>query len=341
MWAFGCVLYELLTGRRAFEAEDVSDTLVAILRDEPDWPALPQGTPAPIRRLLRHCLAKDPKRRIGDASVARIEIDDVETEPPVTDQRAQRAARDRLYLTSAVALAVVSLAAASAMLWMFQPATRPPPRLTRFPIALPHGPTVFKSWSSPDRRVSRRRRHRLHREPAVVSAAGRSTRGSSYSRHPGCGPHGRPKSILLSRWTVDWLLAGRAVQESPDLRRCADRVVFGTKPVGRELDQPITPFCMDRDPRASGASLPTAEDLRTSSRSTPIRSPRRRNCSPVGAPSCSRSPTSPTRRPVKSWSSRSIPAPAASSWRQARTRNTCQPGHLVYALGGTLLAIAV
>jgi hypothetical protein len=77
IWAFGCVLYEMVTGKRAFAGDDVSDTLANVLKTEPDWTALPRETPAPIRRLLRHCFAKDSKARIGDASIARIEIDDL------------------------------------------------------------------------------------------------------------------------------------------------------------------------------------------------------------------------------------------------------------------------
>jgi hypothetical protein len=64
LWAFGCVLYEMLTGRRAFEAEDVSDTLAAILRAEPNWAELPADTPPNMKRLLRRCLQKDPKHRL-------------------------------------------------------------------------------------------------------------------------------------------------------------------------------------------------------------------------------------------------------------------------------------
>ncbi len=63
IWAFGCVLFEMLTGKRAFEGEDVSDTLAAVLRGEPDWDALPATTPAPIGTLLRGCLEKDRKER--------------------------------------------------------------------------------------------------------------------------------------------------------------------------------------------------------------------------------------------------------------------------------------
>ena len=71
VWAFGCVLYEMLAGKRAFEGEDVSDTLAAILRGEPDWNALPRDVSAPIRTLIRRCLEKDRKARIPDISVVR------------------------------------------------------------------------------------------------------------------------------------------------------------------------------------------------------------------------------------------------------------------------------
>ena len=75
IWAFGCVLYEMLTGRVAFAGETVSDTIGKILEREPDWSALPAATPAPIRRLLLRCLAKDPKQRLRDIGDVRIEID--------------------------------------------------------------------------------------------------------------------------------------------------------------------------------------------------------------------------------------------------------------------------
>jgi serine/threonine protein kinase/Tol biopolymer transport system component len=79
IWAFGCVLYEMLTGRRAFEGDDVSDTLATILKSDPDWTALPAGTPLAIRRLLRRCLTKDPARRLADIADARLDLDDPAT----------------------------------------------------------------------------------------------------------------------------------------------------------------------------------------------------------------------------------------------------------------------
>ena len=81
IWAFGCVLYEMLTGRSAFAGETVSDTLAAILEREPDWNALPAATPSAVRRLLRRCLEKDPRRRLHDVADARIEIEDALATP--------------------------------------------------------------------------------------------------------------------------------------------------------------------------------------------------------------------------------------------------------------------
>jgi len=78
VWAFGCVLYEMLTGRKAFEADDSSGTMAAILRDEPDWDALPPATPAHIQRLLKRCLAKKPHDRLHDIADARIEIESID-----------------------------------------------------------------------------------------------------------------------------------------------------------------------------------------------------------------------------------------------------------------------
>ena len=76
IWAFGVVLYEMLTGRRPFIGETPSDTMVAILERTPDWSALPPAAPAPVRRLLLRCLDKDAKRRLRDIGDARAEIDD-------------------------------------------------------------------------------------------------------------------------------------------------------------------------------------------------------------------------------------------------------------------------
>ncbi|HET9704494.1 MAG TPA: serine/threonine-protein kinase, partial [Vicinamibacterales bacterium] len=79
IWAFGCVLYEMLAGKKAFKGEDVTDTITAVMRDAPDWHALPAYTPATIRTLLRRCLEKDARRRPPHIGIARMEIEDAMT----------------------------------------------------------------------------------------------------------------------------------------------------------------------------------------------------------------------------------------------------------------------
>ena len=81
MWAFGCVLFEMLTARPAFTGATRSAVLLEVIEGEPDWTALPASTPAAIRRLLRRCLEKDAGRRLDSAAVARLEIDEAEREP--------------------------------------------------------------------------------------------------------------------------------------------------------------------------------------------------------------------------------------------------------------------
>ncbi len=76
IWAFGVVLYEMLSGQRAFKGEDVSVTLASVIKEEVSWQALPADLPEPIRRLLRRCLEKDPRRRLRDIGEARLILED-------------------------------------------------------------------------------------------------------------------------------------------------------------------------------------------------------------------------------------------------------------------------
>jgi eukaryotic-like serine/threonine-protein kinase len=148
MWAFGCVLYEMLTGKRAFQGDDVSDTLAGVLRGEPDWTALPRETPTAIRRLLRRCLAKDSKARIGDAWTARIEITDAQSEPEAVGQVVLDNRRWRLHLTWPAVLALVVLIAGGALVWITNLASVPSRPLARFTISLPTG----QQFSNPGHR---------------------------------------------------------------------------------------------------------------------------------------------------------------------------------------------
>jgi Tol biopolymer transport system component len=77
IWAFGCVFYEMLAGKQAFQADSVTETLAAVLQKEPDWSRLPSATPVHVRVLLDRCLQKDPKQRLRDIGDARISLDEV------------------------------------------------------------------------------------------------------------------------------------------------------------------------------------------------------------------------------------------------------------------------
>jgi len=84
IWAFGCVVFEMLTGRRPFPGDDLTEVLAKVIEREPDWTALPPTTPAWLRKLLRRCLEKDPKRRLRDIGDALLEIDTADSEPAAT-----------------------------------------------------------------------------------------------------------------------------------------------------------------------------------------------------------------------------------------------------------------
>jgi serine/threonine-protein kinase len=84
IWSFGVVLFEMLTGSRLFNADDVSDTVAFVLTRDPDWTALPAQTPGPIRTLLRRCLQKDRTKRLADIADARLEIDEALNAPAAT-----------------------------------------------------------------------------------------------------------------------------------------------------------------------------------------------------------------------------------------------------------------
>ena len=111
IWAFGCVLYEMLTARRPFTGETPSDMVAAILTREPDWRALPETTPAGVRRLVQRCLERDPKRRLRDIGDARIELDTVATDSSETSLSHPAVRRLRIAVGLVTVLLIASLAA--------------------------------------------------------------------------------------------------------------------------------------------------------------------------------------------------------------------------------------
>jgi serine/threonine-protein kinase len=130
VWAFGCVLYEMLTGRAVFAGETISDTVAAILDREPEWGALPARTRAGIGHLLRRCLDKDPKHRLRDIGDARIEIEEALTTPSVDARAASLPSvdttRSRRALPWALAFGAAAIAVAVLVPWSSSPTLLPP-----------------------------------------------------------------------------------------------------------------------------------------------------------------------------------------------------------------------
>jgi hypothetical protein len=146
MWAFGCVLYEMLTGRAVFEGESLGEILGNIFKSEPDWTRLPADTPASVRRLLRRCLQKDRGLRLKDAGDARLELVEAgdERAPAIAASAPNR--RERLaWIVAVVLLAVVAGVLATTAL-----RTAPIPAEVRLDIAMPPSPGPAGFAISPD-----------------------------------------------------------------------------------------------------------------------------------------------------------------------------------------------
>ena len=145
IWAFGCVVFEVLTGKRAFHGEDVSETLAAVLRDEPDWKALPASTPASVHRLLRRSLTKKLADRLAHIRDARLELDDTTSEPATREK--PRASARTTVLIGLIGLIAGSLVTGVAM-WM---ATRPESaRTTRLVLENPTDVPLALETNHPD-----------------------------------------------------------------------------------------------------------------------------------------------------------------------------------------------
>ncbi len=142
MWAFGCVLFEMLTGKRAFAGEDITDTLTAIMRDEPDWTTLPASTPTTIHRLLRRCLSKDRARRLQSAADARLEIEDALSAGPISSTPATPATRSPLAVALGVAVVLSALVGAYVLGNRAAPDVTAPAPVTRFVIPAPPGTQI-------------------------------------------------------------------------------------------------------------------------------------------------------------------------------------------------------
>jgi serine/threonine-protein kinase len=140
IWAFGCVLYEMLTGTKPFRGEVVTETLAAVIRGEPDWRLLPPATPRRVETLLRRCLKKSERQRLQAIGDARLELDEIlsgeaEIETPPTPAHGPRWKTWVALSLAAVAIAVT----ASLVTWTLSPVSTPRRDVSRQTITLPPG----------------------------------------------------------------------------------------------------------------------------------------------------------------------------------------------------------
>ena len=156
VWAFGAVLYEMLTGRRAFEGDEISDTLASVLKQDPDWTALPTGLPTPIRRVLRRCLERDPHQRISAIGDARLELNERDEIPTGLTTPKQPMLRANVTVAAAVLASLIAAIATIglAVTWRRPPLAAP---VARFSVPAPAGTTLFPDSTgaaiSPDGRL--------------------------------------------------------------------------------------------------------------------------------------------------------------------------------------------
>nr|MBA3477756.1 protein kinase [Lautropia sp.] len=199
IWAFGCVLFEMLTGARAFNGDDLTDTIVAVVGKEPDWQALPAGASC-VRPLLGRCLKKDPKQRLQAIGDARIQIDELMS--GTSDEVAPNGdlAISRRVAPAAIAgLACGALIAALVTWAVIRPATQPPGQSWRFEIV--PLPAQALSTQDADRNIaiSPDGRHIVYRAGPPTQLVVRATdrldarplEGTADARYPFFSPNGQ------------------------------------------------------------------------------------------------------------------------------------------------------
>ena len=236
IWAFGAVLFEMLTARRAFEGDDIAITMAAVMMKEPDWRLLPTATPVALRGLLTRCLKKDPKARIRDIGDARLQIEELVAGAPeeavVTPILHSPSAWRRVQPWASAGVLTLGLTLTVMAAIALRRAGEVP--TTAGPVQFTIAPPENMSFGGPVRggtgiatqvAVSPDGRNIVFVAGAQACLPDLAATG----RHPGCqadsGNRRRGLPLLVARQPVHRLLRGWQTEEGPDRRRTSDRAV--------------------------------------------------------------------------------------------------------------------
>jgi eukaryotic-like serine/threonine-protein kinase len=212
IWAFGCVLYELLTGRRAFQGNAAGEILGEVLKSDPDWGALPEEVPQSVRRLLRRCLHKEPRNRLHDMADVRLDIDDARAALSEAEVRRPVAVKPATSLLWPI-LALVTSATVAIAAWVVR--TRPASPEVRLevttprssdPVSLAVSPDgamiVFSAGIENDSRLWLRALKSVSTQPLIGTDGARFPFWSPDSRSVGFFADGKLKRIALDNGSV-------------------------------------------------------------------------------------------------------------------------------------------
>jgi Tol biopolymer transport system component len=222
VWAFGCVLFEMLTGRRAFDGEDISDTLAAVLRSDPQWEALPPSLPVPIRTLLKGCLERNHRERIGDMSTVLFVLKQEPSAPQMVDTQAPASAWRRAWPLAVLLAAGAALGGAAGIVLWPRPST-PELRVARFEVPMTGGRVLTLTRRAVA--VSRDGSHIAYTADgriyirAIAEAEGRPLTGAD----PGILPAFSPDGQSIAFW-ANGELKRISISGGVPVKVCATRV---------------------------------------------------------------------------------------------------------------------
>ena len=184
IWAYGCILYECLTGKQAFQGETVTEILAAIIRGEPDWKLFPENTPISIRTLLRRCLEKNPKERLRDIGDARLDIAEAMSQPSASEAVSIRRPVLAWILGGVICGMIIGAVATALITWHLRPAA-PSPSTVRSVLKIEPG-----QWLE----ALRRDLDHPTRTAFAISSDGRFIVYSAIPEKPGL--HAKPQIYL-------------------------------------------------------------------------------------------------------------------------------------------------